>query len=266
MDRKVEPMDWDLGHYEHMAAQVRPASIAVAAALAPARDEVVIDVGCGTGNASLILAARGANVIGVDPSRRLLEVAQATAAAAGLAARFEAGEAAQLPLVGSSAEAIASVFGVIFASDAVAATAEFARVLKPGGRIVLSAWLPEGALAAQATLRRELVGRVRPQGPGPALFAWHDHGALAELFSPYGFEVTMSEHIIEFTDSSPSAYTDSDLTNHPMWVEARALMEPAGQWGPVRGQLLELFTAANEDAAAFRITSHYVVATVTKPM
>jgi ubiquinone/menaquinone biosynthesis C-methylase UbiE len=255
-------MDWDLGHYEHMAAQLRPAAAVVVETLAPRRDEVVIDVGCGTGNATLILAARGASVTGIDPSPRLLEVARTAAAADGLAARFESGVAASLPADDSSADGIVSVFGAIFAPDPTAVAAEFARVLSPGGRIVLSAWLRDGPLAAQATLRRELVAQVRPEGSGGALFAWHDPDALTELFAAYGFEVATREHVIAFTDRSPQTYTDSDLANHPLWVEARAVLESAGAWASVRDQLLELFTVANEDPDAFRITSRYVVATI----
>jgi 2-polyprenyl-3-methyl-5-hydroxy-6-metoxy-1,4-benzoquinol methylase len=74
-------MDWSLGHYEHTAAQLMPAARVVVDRAAPAEGERVVDVGCGTGNAALLAAARGARVTGVDPAARLLEVAREQAAA-----------------------------------------------------------------------------------------------------------------------------------------------------------------------------------------
>ena len=61
-------MDWGLGHYEDLAVQLRPAAEVAVGQLAPRPDEVVLDLGCETGNAAMIAASRGARVIGVDPS------------------------------------------------------------------------------------------------------------------------------------------------------------------------------------------------------
>jgi SAM-dependent methyltransferase len=256
-------VDWDLGHYEHLAVQLRPAAEIVVDHLAPRTGEIVLDLGCGTGNAAMIAVGRGARVTGVDPSPRLLDVARATAAAAGLDAEFILGSADNLPVPDGSVDAIGSVFGVIFAPDPAAAAAEIARVLRPGGRIVLSAWLRQGALADQARLRGELVAGVRDESPGGGLFAWHDPEALAGLLAPHGFSVAMHDQALAFTGASPGAYADAELADHPGWVEARELLEPAGRWEPVRADLTRLFADANEDPGAFRITSRYVIATAT---
>jgi SAM-dependent methyltransferase len=265
-------VDWGRGHYERLAGQLRPAAELIVGHLAPRPGEVVIDLGCGTGNAALIAAARGARVTGVDPSPRLLQIARATAAAAGLDAEFILGDAARLPVPDSSADAIVSVFGVIFAPDPAAAAAEIARVLRPGGRLVLSAWLREGALAAQARLRGELVARlrgelvagVRGENPVSGLFAWHDSQALTGLLGPHGFTVAVADRALAFTAASARAYADAELADHPGWVEARGLLEPAGRWEHVRAELTRLLADASEDPGAFRITSRYVIATATR--
>jgi SAM-dependent methyltransferase len=256
-------MDWGLGHYEHLAAAVGPAAETVVDHLGPRPDEIVLDLGCGTGNATMIAAGRGANVIAVDPSPRLLEIARGTAAAAGLKAEFVIGSAASVPVPADSADAIISVFGVIFAPDAASAAAEMARVLRPGGRIVLSAWLREGALADSARLCGDLVAGVRDEVPSSVPFAWHDPEALRELLAPHGFSIATHDHALAFTGASPEEYADLQIAHHPAWVEARELLEPSGRWEGSRSALIELLAGVNEDTDAFRMTSRYVVATAT---
>src|SRR3954468_6372885 len=117
-------MDWGEGHYEHVAPQLIPAAERVVERLAPQPGEHVVDVGCGTGNAALVAARRGARgtgggpaapllglaegarVTGVDPAARLLELAEAAARAEGLDAEFLQGEAASLPVRDSAADAV----------------------------------------------------------------------------------------------------------------------------------------------------------------
>ena len=64
-------VDWSVGHHEETASQLLPAAELLVEEAAPLAGERVVDVGCGTGNAALLAAARGARVTGVDPALRL---------------------------------------------------------------------------------------------------------------------------------------------------------------------------------------------------
>ena len=256
-------MDWSIGNYERTAAQLLPAAEELIEAAAPSAGERVVDVGCGTGNAALLAAARGARVSGVDPAARLLEVARKRAAGDGLEAEFVDGDAASLPVGDGEADLVMSVFGVIFAPDAAAAVSEMARVCSPAGRIVVSAWIPEGAISRMARISREAVGRALGTPPGGPPFPWHQREALAELLEPEGFSLTTEERSISFTGQSPAEYLEAEAA-HPLAVAARTVLEPRGQSEEVRRQMLEVLEAGNEDPHGFRVTSRYVITAASR--
>ena len=256
-------MDWNVGEYEHIAAQLLPAAQVVIDRAAPRRDEHVVDVGCGTGNAALLAAERGARVTGIDPAQRLLDVASAEAAAHAGNARFLSGEAARLPLADSSADVVVSVFGVIFAPDAQAAAIEIARIAAPRARIGLSAWLPQGAVADVMRVRRDATAAAGASG-GPAPFAWHDREVVRGLFAPHGFSIDLSEEELAFNASAPKEFLDTEWRVHPGWIAARAVLERCGRMQAVRDRALEIFLSANEHSTGFRVTSPYVVITARR--
>ena len=253
-------LDWGVGHYEHTAAQLLPAAEAVVDRAGLAPGERVVDVGTGTGNAALLAAARGATVTGVDPSDRLLSVARARAAARDLDATFVAGEAAALPVPDAGADVVLSVFGVIFALDAAAAAAELARVTAPDGRILLSAWIPTGAITTMVRIARETVREALGAPAAAPPFAWQDRDALAGLLEPHGFTVTTEEHEIAFSGASPTEFLEGEQANYPPAVAGRAVLEPRGELAALRERMLAVLEGANEDPDAFRVTSRYVVA------
>ena len=252
-------MDWDLGQYEYIAAQLLPAAEVVVDRLAPRSGEHVVDLGCGTGNAALLAADRGSRTTGVDPSPRLLEVARRGASARGLDVEFVPGNAETLPFPDGSVDAIVSVFGLIFAPNALAAAAEMMRVLAPNGRIVFSAWVPGGAIADQTKLRREALATALGEKPEGVPFAWHDRNALSALLAPYGHSVEVHEEALTFTASSVQEYAEIEWQNHPAWVEARTVLEPLGMWKSLCQATLRVLSDANEEPSAFRISSPYVV-------
>ncbi len=274
-------MDWELGRYERVAMGLLPAARAVVDHAAPRSGERAVDVGCGTGNGALLLAERGAQVIGVDPAERLLEIARAEARARGLDVAFVTGAAGALPCPDQAADLVISVFGVIFAPDATAAVRELARVLAPGGRIVISAWIPAGpisemvAMARQATAAASAASVVaqpsaaadapaagQPRS-GPEQFAWHERDALARLFGAHGLSVELEEHRHAFRASSPADWLDAELRDHPLWCAARQALGPRGELESVCARALEILTAGNERPDGFRVTSRYVIATAT---
>jgi SAM-dependent methyltransferase len=257
-------MEWGQGRYEEIADQLLPGAQVLVEQAAPSEGDRVIDLGCGTGNAALLAAERGATVIGVDPAQRLLDVAAEEAAMRGLDATFVIGEAASIPVTDSSADIVMSVFGVVFAPDPQAAAEEITRVVAPDGRILFSAWVPEGAISRAVRFTRQMVSEIQGTPPAVPPFPWHEREALDGLFEPHGFGVSLSEHSLSFTDASAQAFLERGERYHPLAMSARPIVEEAGRADELRDGLLRLHEEANEDPEAFRVTSRYVVAEIRR--
>jgi len=110
-------MDWGEGNYARIAQGLLPGSKVAVEVADPRPGERVLDLGCGTGNAALLAAERGAIVTGVDPSQRLLDVAHERAKAANVDVSFRAGKAEATGLTDACADIVMSVFGVIFVAE-----------------------------------------------------------------------------------------------------------------------------------------------------
>jgi SAM-dependent methyltransferase len=122
----------------------------------------VLDVACGTGNVALSAARRFCDAVGVDFVPALIERARERAAAERLPATFEVGDAENLPFADASFDVVLSIFGSMFAPDQEKAAAELLRVCRPGGRIGLANWTPEGMWGRLFRLH----GQYLPPPPG----------------------------------------------------------------------------------------------------
>ena len=260
-------MDWSVGSYEHTAAAIEPIAQTVVERLGIGPGDRVLDVACGTGNAALVAAAAGATVTGVDLAQRLLDVAAARAEAAGVASRttWLAGDAQQLPVGDSEFDLAVSIFGVIFAPDPDAAARELVRAVRPGGRIVLTSWFEAGAIHASGRIVREAIERIVPPDPeAPPPTHWGIAVWVIDLFlraGAGGVEICEEEH--SFTGESPEAWLAEQEQNHPLWLGAVELLESAGAMDETRARSLENLREWNEDPAAFRVTSRYLIITAT---
>jgi ubiquinone/menaquinone biosynthesis C-methylase UbiE len=255
------PIDWGVGRYETTADGLLPASETAVEAADITRGARVLDIGCGTGHASLLAARSGGDVIAVDPSLRLLDVAAQRSAAAGVTIDFRQGSAADLPLDDATIDVALSVFAVIFAPDPAAAAADIARVLKPTARFVMTAWTPEGAFAEtnqrSGAIIRAALGLPDPPPP----FEWFKNDTMTELFAPHGFTVRTSVHALAFTAESPEAGYDLGKEN-PIAVSGREALIAAGhgeELNRIRAEVIEILRSRNEDPAALRVTSTYAV-------
>ena len=122
----------------------------------------VLDVATGSGNVAIPLARAGCVVTGLDISPHLLEQAEARAAAEGLTIEFEEGDAENMPYAESSFDAVVSMFGAMFAPRPDVVACELARVLKPGGRLAMANWRPEGFVGEMSRILAKHV----PPPPG----------------------------------------------------------------------------------------------------
>jgi SAM-dependent methyltransferase len=139
----------------------------------------VLDVACGNGNATLAAARRFAQVTGLDYVPELLARAGERAKAERLELDLREGDAEQLPFEDGSFDVALSTFGVMFAPDQPQAARELLRVVKPGGRIGLANWTPEGFIGQLL----KTVGKHVPPPPGVASpIFWGTEARLGELF------------------------------------------------------------------------------------
>ena len=168
-----------------------------------------------------------------------------------------------MPLADGEADLVLSVFGAIFAPDPAAAAAEMARVIAPGGRIVMSAWIPGGAVSAAVRMSREAVAEALAAPPPAAPFPWHERDRLAELFTPHGLGVEIEPHSISFGARSARDFVEAEAAQHPLAVAGRAVLEPRGLSDALNERVVAMYEDANEDPDGFRVTSRYVVVTIS---
>jgi SAM-dependent methyltransferase len=253
-------VDWGKGRYEETAAELEPVAAAVVALAVPRTGERVLDIACGTGNGALLAAAQGADVVGLDSAPRLVGVAQERAAAAGLALELLVGDALALPVEDASFDVVISIFGVIFAPDPGQAMAEVARVLRPGGRAYITAWVPAGPINDMLTVLGRAIGRATAGAPPaqPQRFPWSRTDSVRSIAAPCGLEVATTRHELEIRAASPAAYVDSGR-DHPMALDSWPLLERAGVLDTLREEMTGALAAHNEDAPRLLIRSPYVV-------
>jgi ubiquinone/menaquinone biosynthesis C-methylase UbiE len=140
----------------------------------------VLDVACGTGNTAIPAARAGASVTGVDIASNLLVQARQRAAAEKLDARFEEGDAEELPFPDCSFDLVLTMFGAMFAPRPERVTAELLRVCKPGGVIAMANWTPEGFVGKTF----QVTSRMLPPPPGLAApVLWGDEATVRQRFS-----------------------------------------------------------------------------------
>ncbi|MDQ3629879.1 MAG: class I SAM-dependent methyltransferase, partial [Actinomycetota bacterium] len=190
---------------------------------------------------------------GVDPATGLLARARERPGAAAVDWAVMAGE--ELPVAENAFDVVASCFAVIFAPDAPRAATGLRRAAAPGGRIGLTAWLPEGGIAeaGRIVMGALAVGR-RPT-------AWFDPEVAAELL---GGPVEVTRHTLTFTADSAETWLGEQEQYHPVWrMAVRAL--PADVWANARSETLSALQVHNDDPAAFRVASPYVVVIADTP-
>jgi ubiquinone/menaquinone biosynthesis C-methylase UbiE len=170
---------WRSGDYAVIGTRLQLVGETLCEAVDLRSGERVLDVATGNGNAALAAARRFAQVTGIDYVPELLAQARARAAADGLELAFREADAEALPFEAASFDVVLSTFGVMFTPDQPRAAAELARVTRPGGRIGLASWTPDGFIGALF----KTLGRHVPPAPGlKSPSRWGTQDALLELF------------------------------------------------------------------------------------
>ena len=205
---------WALGDYPAVAHEIIPALgpiLVDAVGIGPG--DRVLDVAAGAGNAAIPAAQRGATVVASDLTPELLETGRQDAARLGLDIAFEEGDAEALPYGDASFDTVISVVGVMFAPHHQAAADELLRVVRPGGRIGLISWTPEGFIGQMFATMKPYAPPPPPGAQPPPL--WGSEAHVASLFGDGVIDVETSIRFLPvIAYPTPEAFRDYFKRNY----------------------------------------------------
>jgi ubiquinone/menaquinone biosynthesis C-methylase UbiE len=213
---------WSSGDYGVIGVTVQIVGETLCEAVDLRSNQRVLDVAAGNGNATLAAARRFADVVSTDYVDTLLAHGRVRVAADHLKASFQEADAKDLPFADGSFDVVLSTFGVMFAPNQLQAASELIRVCRPGGKIGLANWTPEGFVGQLF----KTIGKYVPPAPGvksPALW-----GTTAHLDTLFGAKASIAaaSKTFAFRYRSPAHWLEIFRTYYGPVLKAFAAIDP----------------------------------------
>jgi SAM-dependent methyltransferase len=242
---------WEKGDFTRIAATMRESGEALVASLGIAPGLNVLDLGSGDGTTALPAARRGADVLGVDIARNLVEAGNKRAQAEGLTnLRFQQGDATNLrELADHSFDVVVSIFGAMFAPKPFDVAKEMVRVTRPGGRIVMGNWIPnDPTLVAQILKISSAYSPPPPEGFVSPM-TWGIESHVLERFAAAGVpgeKISCVKDTYVFNAPvPPAAYVADFRTYYGPTMNAFVAAEQNGRCAELQQELEALFERQN---------------------
>jgi ubiquinone/menaquinone biosynthesis C-methylase UbiE len=228
---------WAAGNFDEIAKRVLGVGQRVAASAAIEPGMTVLDVACGTGNATIPAALAGGRCTGLDLTPELFDYARMNATEAGVEIDWVEGDAEAMPFEDDSFERVLSTFGVMFAPRHEVAAAELGRVCAPGGVVTLANWTPDGMIGDMF----KLIGSRMPPAPSytnpPIRWGTEEH--VRGLLEPLGFEIQCDPLMAIWRADSVEALVARMETHFGPWKMAQAAL--GDDWPPLRAELYDVY-------------------------
>ena len=245
---------WEKGDFTEIAAFMRQSGKAVVKSLGIKTPLRVLDLGCGDGTTAVPLAILGAEVVGIDIAKNLVDAGNKRAAEAGLnQLTFQEGDAINLQrITDHSFDLTLSVFGAMFAPKPFDVAREMVRVTKPGGRIVMCNWIPNDTTSFVSQLLKISSSFMPPPPEGfVSPMTWGVDTHIIERFGQAGVpkeKISMVKDTYSFIspDKSPADVIESFRRFYGPTMNAFEAAQKSGKVEELHSQLLELAKAQNK--------------------
>ncbi|WP_342115421.1 class I SAM-dependent methyltransferase [Pseudoduganella sp. OTU4001] len=252
---------WASGDFAIIGVTLQIVGESLAEAADIRANEKVIDIAAGNGNATLAAARRFARVTSTDYVPALLEKGKVRAAAEGLAIEFREADAEALPFADASFDAALSTFGVMFTPNHAQSSSEMMRVVRPGGRIAMANWTPEGFIGQLF----KTIGKHVPPPAGlksPAMWGTEDY--LRELFGSHAARIEAVRKTFNFRYASAAHWLQIFRDYYGPVYKAFAAVGADGEKALEKDitDLLDRFNTAG--AASLVVPGEYLEVVVTK--
>jgi len=252
---------WSSGDYSVIGTTLQIVGETLAEACDVKWDERVLDIAAGNGNVTLAAARRGGQVTSTDYVASLLERGAERAQAERLNVTFKTADAEALPFEDHSFDVVVSTFGAMFSPDHNRVAAEMARVCRPGGRIGLCNWTPEGFIGELF----KTLGRRLPPPAGlqsPALWGVESH--VKDLFTGRSKSIVTSRRHFNFRYRSAAHFIEVFRNWYGPLHQAFKVLSPADAAG-FESDLTDLLNRLNRaGSGSLVVPSEYLEVIITR--
>ncbi|MCW8084254.1 class I SAM-dependent methyltransferase [Sabulicella glaciei] len=264
---------WEKGDFTRIAATMRESGENLVKDLGVTRGLKVLDLGCGDGTTALPSARLGAEVLGVDIARNLVEAASQRARAEGLTnISFQHGDACDLQdLPDRSFDLVVSIFGAMFAPRPFDVAQAMTRVTRPGGRIVMGNWIPNDPTMVAQVLRISSAYSPPPPEGFVSPMLWGVESNVLERFGKAGVpkeNVSFARDTYHFRFDGPPAELVSMFRRfYGPTVNAFEAAERDGRAEDLERELVEMVESQNTspDRNVTKVPATFLRVTVTVP-
>ena len=252
---------WASGDYGQIGVRLQIVGESLCEAVDLRATDKVLDVAAGNGNASLAAARHFADVTSTDYVASLLEQGRRRAEADRLPITFQVADTEALPFADESFDVVLSTFGVMFAPNQDRAASEILRVVKPGGRIGLANWTPDGFIGRLF----ELMSAHVPPPPGlRSPVEWGAEPRLVELFGPHATGIRTTRRTYTFRYRSAEHWIEVFRTFYGPTHKAFGALDEAGQQALHAALLGFLGRWSRGNGTGLCIPSDYLEVVVTR--
>jgi ubiquinone/menaquinone biosynthesis C-methylase UbiE len=242
---------WEKGDFTVIAETMRESGRELVGKLGITRGMKVLDLGCGDGTTALPEAELGAEVLGVDIARNLVEAGNRRAIAAGLDnLRIQEGDATNLSdIADDSFDMLVSIFGAMFAPKPYDVAKEMVRVVRPGGKIVMGNWIPGDPTLVAQILKISAANTPPPPDGFVSPMLWGVEEHIVDRFGKAGItkeNISLKKERFNFQASySPTEFVEHFRKFYGPTMNAFEAAEKIGKADGLKAELIDLFNRQN---------------------
>ena len=259
---------WEKGDFTRIADTMRKSGEALVEKLGITKGLKVLDLGCGDGTTAVPAAKLGADVLGIDIAKNLVEAGNSRAAELGLTnLKFQEGDASNLEQVpDKSFDLVVSIFGAMFAPKPFEVAKEMVRITRPAGRIVMGNWIPNDPTLVAQLLKISSNYTPPPPEGFVSPMTWGVENNVIERFTAAGVpadKISFARDTFTFNfPGTPSAFVDEFRKYYGPTMNAFEAAEKKGQAAKLQKELEELFNSQNKSQNATSIPATFLRVTV----
>lgn len=262
---------WEKGDFTRIAESMRESGEALARSFGVGKGSRVLDLGCGDGTTALPQARLGADVLGVDIARNLVDAGNRRARTENLSnCRFQEGDACDLKeLKDDSFDLVVSMFGAMFAPKPFDVAKEMVRVAKPGGRIIMGNWIPNDPTLVAQILKISAAYSPPPPEGFISPMTWGVESNVAERFGAANvakdqISCVRDTYVFNYP-GAPSELVDAFRHFYGPTMNAFDAAGKNGRADELKRELDALFTSQNKspDQRTTSIPATFLKVTVT---